>query len=68
MGVGWFPIGPARRVGADNMIVGENMGKTEFLRGLTKVFDVMWIGADLGLRKNHSNSHFLALRFALGRY
>ncbi len=65
MGVGRPPTGAAGGIGADDMIVGEQMQETKFFSRLGVVSDNGWIVTDFSLRKNYSDSHNLLLLLAL---
>ncbi len=57
MTIGRSPAGPARGIGADDMIVGKNMQKSEFFGRLGIIFDRGRIAADFSLGKDNSDTH-----------
>src|SRR5258705_4325722 len=61
MTVGGVPSRPAGRIGADNVIVGQNMVIAELFGCLGIIINDRWVAADLGLGKNHADMHMRLL-------
>ena len=57
MGIGRLPAGAAREVGAHDVIVGEDMGKTQLFGKLRIVLDHGRIATDFRLGKNYADTH-----------
>ena len=57
----WTPAGTARKVGADHMVVGENVVIAQCFGRLRVISNHHRVSADFGLGKNDSKTHISLL-------